>query len=167
MTAELRHLWGWDDITMNLQMHKYKELGLTETVVWESEHGKRKHSKEVIKGWTKRDDHRHHAIDALIIACTKQGFIQRFNTLNASKTREDMQSEIEKSSVEYKEKLTLLEKYIISQCPLSVEDVKMLFLKYLCRLSLARKLQSGVKGEFTKMGKERLYKIRLLYREAH
>lgn len=97
MTAELRHLWGWDDITMNLQMHKYKELGLTETVVWESEHGKRKHSKEVIKGWTKRDDHRHHAIDALIIACTKQGFIQRFNTLNASKTREDMQSEIEKA----------------------------------------------------------------------
>ncbi len=124
VTAELRHLWGWDDVMMNLQMPKYKDLGLTEIIEWESEHGKNKHSKEVIKDWTKRDDHRHHAVDALTIACTKQGFIQRFNTLSASKTREDMQNEIEKRSVEYKEKLSLLEKYIVSQCPLNVADVE-------------------------------------------
>ncbi|MBU0488570.1 MAG: type II CRISPR RNA-guided endonuclease Cas9, partial [Bacteroidetes bacterium] len=92
VTAELRHLWGWDDVTMNLQFHKYKELGLTHTVEWESELGKNKHSKEVISGWTKRDDHRHHAVDALTIACTKQGYIQRFNTLSSSKTREDMKA---------------------------------------------------------------------------
>ncbi|MFT3753498.1 MAG: hypothetical protein QM800_11710 [Paludibacter sp.] len=30
ITAELRHLWGWDEITMNLQFEKYKQLGLTE-----------------------------------------------------------------------------------------------------------------------------------------
>ena len=51
---------------------KYKQLGLTEMVEWESEHGKNKHRKEVISGWTKRDDHRHHAIDALTIACTNK-----------------------------------------------------------------------------------------------
>ena len=124
VTAELRRLWGWDDVTMNLQMLKYKELGLIETVEWESEHGKNKHSKEVVKDWTKRDDHRHHAIDALVIACTKQGFIQRFNTLSANKTREDMQNEIAKRSEQYKEKLSLLEKYIISQRPISVSDVE-------------------------------------------
>jgi CRISPR-associated endonuclease Csn1 len=124
VTAELRHLWGWDDVTMNLQMPKYKELGLTETVEWESEHGTNKHTKEVITGWTKRDDHRHHAVDALTIACTKQGFIQRFNTLSASKTRKDMQKEIEQCSVEYKEKLSLLEKYIVSQCPIDVFEVE-------------------------------------------
>lgn len=44
---------------MKLQMPKYKELGLTEIKEWESEHGKRTHTKEVIKDWTKRDDHRH------------------------------------------------------------------------------------------------------------
>ena len=124
VTAELRHLWGWDDVTMNLQMPKYKELGLTEMVEWESEHGKHTHQKEVITGWTKRDDHRHHAVDALTIACTKQGFIQRFNTLSAAKTREDMFFDVEQRSLEFKEKCSLLEKYIIGEQPLSVDEVE-------------------------------------------
>ncbi len=124
VTAELRHLWGWDEVTMNLQFGKYKELGLTETKEWESEHGKNKHTKEVIADWSKRDDHRHHAVDALTIACTKQGFIQRFNTLSSSKTREDMQFEVDRRSNGFKEKLSLLEKYIISQQPISVNVVE-------------------------------------------
>lgn len=124
VTAELRHLWGWDDVTMNLQMAKYRELGLTHQVEWESEHGKNKHEKEVITDWTKRDDHRHHAVDALTIACTKQGFIQRFNTLSAVKTREDMMFDIDQRSLEFKEKRSLLEKYIIGEQPLSVVEVE-------------------------------------------
>lgn len=36
----------------------------------------------VIKGYSKRFDHRHHAIDALIVACTRQGIIQQLNLLN-------------------------------------------------------------------------------------
>jgi len=124
VTAELRHLWGWDDVTMNLQMPKYKDLGLTETKEWESEHGQNKHTKEVIKDWTKRDDHRHHAVDALTIACTRQGFIQRFNTLSSSKTRDDMFAEVEKCSDLFNEKRSLLEKYIISQQPIEVKDVE-------------------------------------------
>ncbi len=124
VTAELRHLWGWDDVTMNLQMAKYRELGLTHTVEWDSEHGKNKHKKEVINDWTKRDDHRHHAIDALTVSCTKQGFIQRFNTLSAAKTREDMMFEVEQRSLEFKEKRSLLEKYIIGEQPLSFEEVE-------------------------------------------
>ncbi|MCD8261207.1 MAG: type II CRISPR RNA-guided endonuclease Cas9, partial [Bacteroides sp.] len=124
VTAELRRLWGWDDVTINLQLPKYKALGLTEEETWTSEHGKHTHIKEKITGWSKRNDHRHHAIDALVIACTKQRFIQRFNTLNSSKTREDMEREITKRSVTYREKLSLLEKYIISQSPLSVPEVE-------------------------------------------
>jgi CRISPR-associated endonuclease Csn1 len=124
ITAELRHLWGWDEITMNLQFEKYKQLGLTEMVEWESEHGKNKHKKEVISGWTKRDDHRHHAIDALTIACTKQGYIQRFNTLSAEKTRQDMWAVVEERSVTFNEKRSLLEKYIISEQPIAVADVE-------------------------------------------
>lgn len=97
VTAKLRNLWGWDDVLMNLQMPKYKELGQTVTKEWTSEHGKRKHQKEEIENWTKRDDHRHHAIDALVIACTRQGFIQRINTLNSSETKDLMQQEIIKA----------------------------------------------------------------------
>jgi hypothetical protein len=36
----------------------------------------------VLKNWNKRLDHRHHAIDALVIACTTQAQITQLNTLN-------------------------------------------------------------------------------------
>jgi CRISPR-associated endonuclease Csn1 len=150
VTAELRHLWGWDDVTMNLQFAKYKELGLTEIKEWESEQGKNKHTKEVITDWTKRDDHRHHAVDALTIACTKQGFIQRFNTLNASKTREDMQFDIDSRSIEFKEKLSLLEKYIISQQRISVNEVEKAVANILISFKAGKKV--AVKGT-RKVGK--------------
>lgn len=94
VTAKLRQLWGWDDVLMNLQLDKYKDLNQTIIKEWTSEHGKRKHQKEEIENWSKRDDHRHHAIDALVIACTQQGFIQRINTLNSSDTKDEMEREI-------------------------------------------------------------------------
>jgi len=42
----------------------------------------KKNNKLIIKGWSKRIDHRHHAIDALIIACTQPAHIKRLNDLN-------------------------------------------------------------------------------------
>jgi CRISPR-associated endonuclease Csn1 len=123
VTAKLRELWGWDDVLMNLQLPKYRELGQTIIKEWTSEHGKRKHQKEEIENWSKRDDHRHHAIDALVISCTKQGFIQRINTLNSSDTKDEMNREIEDSKLFFKEKNTLLEKYLITQKPFTTEHV--------------------------------------------
>lgn len=41
-----------------------------------------KKNKLIIKGWSKRIDHRHHAIDALIVACTEPAHIKRLNDLN-------------------------------------------------------------------------------------
>ncbi len=123
VTAKLRNLWGWDDVLMNLQMSKYKELGQTVVKEWTSEHGKRKHQREEIENWTKRDDHRHHAIDALVIACTKQGFIQRINTLNSSDTKDLMIKEVEEAKIEFNEKTTLLEKYLKTQEPFSTQKV--------------------------------------------
>jgi CRISPR-associated endonuclease Csn1 len=86
---------GRGNVLMNLQLPKYKELGQTILKEWTSDHGKRKHQKEEIANWTKRDDHRHHAVDALVIACTKQGYIQRINTLSSSETKDGMQKEID------------------------------------------------------------------------
>lgn len=43
---------------------------------------KYKNNKLIISKWSKRFDHRHHAIDALVVACTEQKHIQRLNNLN-------------------------------------------------------------------------------------
>lgn len=107
---------------MQLQLPKYRKIGLTEWVEWESEG--QIHKKEVIKDWTKRDDHRHHALDALVIASTKQGFIQRINTLSAQSTRDEMLAEIQNQGIEYKQKLNLLDKYLLSKRPFNTEEVK-------------------------------------------
>ena len=112
VTAKLRELWGWDDVLMNLQFNKYKELGYTEKIEWTSEHGKYKHQKEVVINWTKRDDHRHHAIDALVIACTKQGFIQRINTLNSDVTKDEMNKNISESAIVFNEKMNILDRFL-------------------------------------------------------
>jgi len=175
VTAELRHLWGWDDVTMNLQMPKYKELGLTEIKEWESELGKNKHSKEVIKDWTKRDDHRHHAVDALTIACTKQGFIQRFNTLNSSETKDAMQKEIkaakEKYGNNYNEKIlketneivknhtgkiSKLEEYLITQKPFATNEVMNAVSKILISFKSGKKVAVFGKRKVGKRGNKKV-----------
>jgi CRISPR-associated endonuclease Csn1 len=122
ITEKLRRLWGWEDALMHTQFDKYKQLGLTHIVEWET--NGQVHKKEVIYGWSKRDDHRHHAMDALTIACTKQGFIQRINTLNAQKNRDEMQAFVLNSQKEPKDKMTLLEKFLVVQRPLSTVDIE-------------------------------------------
>ncbi|MFP4555374.1 MAG: type II CRISPR RNA-guided endonuclease Cas9 [Bacteroidales bacterium] len=156
VTSELRHLWGWNDVTMNLQLPKYKELGLIETKEWESEHGKNKHSKEVITGWSKRDDHRHHAIDALTVACTKQGYIQRFNTLSSSKTREDLKRIVENRSVDYREKLSILEKYMISEQPFTVKEVENKVANILVSFKTGKKVAVTGKRKVGKKGNRKV-----------
>lgn len=162
ITSELRHLWGWDDITMHLQLPKYKNLGLTETIQWESDHGKNRHNKEVINGWTKRDDQRHHAIDALTIACTKQGFIQRFNTLNASITRNLMKEVVDKSNIRFKEKLSLLERYICSQQPVTVKDVEEAVSRILISYKQGKKVTVKGTRKVGKRGNKRIVQSGIL-----
>lgn len=122
VTEHLRRIWGWDDVLMELQLPKYKELGLTEMVDWEIDG--QTHKKEIIKNWSKRDDQRHHAIDALVIACTKQGFIQRINNLASQTNRDEMFAEIQNQSENYREKLNLLDKYLISKRPFTTQQIK-------------------------------------------
>lgn len=147
VTSELRHIWGWDDVLMNLQIPKYKELGLTE--IKEVLQNDKILKKEVIPGWTKRDDHRHHAIDALTIACTKQGFIQRFNTLNSEKTRSQMIEEIEK----FDNKKSLLENYIFSQKPFTTKEVEDAAAKILVSFKPGKKVASIGKRKIRRNGK--------------
>lgn len=80
VTDRLREDWGLINIMKELNLPKYKSLGLTE--IQERKNG---HQVEVIKDWTKRNDHRHHAMDALTVAFTKHNHIQYLNYLNARK----------------------------------------------------------------------------------
>lgn len=120
VTEKLRRLWGWEESLLHLQLEKYKAAGKTEWYEYES--NGQKHKKERIIGWTKRDDHRHHAIDALTISCTHQGFIQRINTLNSKHTRDEMLAEVKDKT--YKERLTLLEKSLLIKRPFDTATVE-------------------------------------------
>lgn len=155
VTAYLRKVWGWNDVLMNLQLPKYRELGQTEWKEWTSEHGKRVHKKEEIINWTKRDDHRHHAIDALVIACTKQGFIQRINTLNASEVKDEMQKEIEAAKIEFNEKLNILDKYLITQKPFTTKEVEQEASKILISFKAGKKVATISKYKAKGINKEK------------
>ena len=78
VTERLREDWQLVDVMQELNWDKYNKLGLTETY-------KDKDGRTIRKiiDWTKRNDHRHHAMDALTIAFTKRSYIQYLNNLNA------------------------------------------------------------------------------------
>lgn len=78
ITARLREDWQLVDMMKELNWDKYYLSGLTETYL-----DKDGQTKTRITDWTKRNDHRHHAMDALTIAFTKRSYIQYLNNLNA------------------------------------------------------------------------------------
>ncbi len=80
ITDRLREDWGLVNIMQELNFEKFKSLGMTEMV--EKKDGS---FKERIVDWSKRNDHRHHAMDALTVAFTKHSHIQYLNFLNARK----------------------------------------------------------------------------------
>jgi CRISPR-associated protein, csn1 family len=117
VTAKLRQLWGYDNILRDLNLDRYRSMGETEVVTVEHRDGER--TDERIKDWSKRKDHRHHAIDALVVACTRQSYIQRLNRVNAEADRQEMDAFIKEQQQEHKlskkEKLSLLEHWLIRQ----------------------------------------------------
>ena len=77
LTSHLRKQWGLEDIIKEINLPKYKELGLVSKVK-----NKGGQEFEIIEGWSKRDDHRHHAVDALTVALTNRSAVQRIDKLN-------------------------------------------------------------------------------------
>ena len=119
VTARLRSLWGYDDILHTLNLDRYDSMGETERVSREGETTE----KLRIKDWSKRKDHRHHAIDALVVASTRQGYIQRLNRVSSESEREAMSGEIEMHKVTKTDKLSLLERWLTQRPHLSVRAV--------------------------------------------
>lgn len=112
VTDFVRHQWGYDELLHDLNFERFKKAGLT-TMVTLLQSGEEVEV-ERIKDWTKRLDNRHHAVDALAIACTTQGMIQRLNTLHAS--RDGMLEELNsKEGRLIAPEHSMLEKWIYTQ----------------------------------------------------
>ena len=124
VSAKLRQLWGYDNILRDLNLERYRSMGETEVVTVEHRDGQR--TDERIKDWSKRKDHRHHAVDALIVACTRQSYIQRLNRVNAEEDRQEMDAFIKEQQEQKpskKEKLSLLEHWLIRQPHFTTKEV--------------------------------------------
>ena len=78
VTSRLREDWQLVNMMQELNWDKYNTLGLTESYT-----DKNGNIVRHIKDWTKRNDHRHHAMDALTIAFTKRSIVQYLSNMNA------------------------------------------------------------------------------------
>ena len=153
VTDFVRHQWGYDEILHNLNFERFKKANLT-TMVKQLHSGKEVEV-ERIKDWTKRLDNRHHAVDALAIACTTQGMIQRLNTLNAS--RDEMLDELNnKEQHMIDSERSMLEKWIISQPHVSYAEAKKEIDKILISLRPNTRITVPGKRYITKNGKRTL-----------
>ena len=137
---------------MNLQLPKYRAQGLTQEI--EIEVYRQLHKKEIIVDWSKRLDHRHHAVDALTIACTDKSFIQRINTLSSDKTREALYQEVENLDVDSKVKRNLLEKYILAKQPFTTKQVMDNAEKILISFKAGKKVATFAKRKIKVHGKK-------------
>lgn len=123
VTARLRSLWGYDDILHSLNLDRYESMGETELVRNHPNSEEDESMKCRITDWSKRKDHRHHAIDALVVACTRQGYIQRLNRLSSEADRDEMRRETEMRKEPTADKLSLLERWLSQRPHFSVQDV--------------------------------------------
>ena len=90
VTDYLRSQWGLKKLFMELTEYRFKQMELWDLDEngnphsWIKRGYDRKLKKNIyeIKGWSKRYDHRHHAIDALVVALSNEIFIKRLNDLN-------------------------------------------------------------------------------------
>lgn len=153
VTDFLRHTWGWDTVLHDLNLPRYREAELTE--VKEVKHNQSIIKCEQIKGWTKRLDHRHHAIDALTIACTRQGYIQRLSSLNA-------QSKAEGEAGEDDVRTQNLERYIQAQPHFTVAQVRDAASRILISFKSGKKSVTPGKRYIRKKGKRVVVQDNLL-----
>ncbi len=111
VTDYIRRQWGWDTLLHEMDLPMYQEAGLT--VDDNPRHETR------IKDWSKRLDHRHHALDAIAIASTTRSLVSQLNHLNT------LQEVCPGATVERErgEKKSRLERYIASLPHLSRAQV--------------------------------------------
>lgn len=143
VTNYLRHQWGWDDILVKLNWDKYPD----EMKHKEDVDGRTRYT---IQGWSKRDDNRHHAIDALAIACTTQGIIQRLSNLN--QVVEAKQNQSQQSALkEYNEERLIT--YIEKAKPFTTQQIEDATANILVSFKAGKKVTTYGKRKIRRDGK--------------
>ncbi len=99
VTCRLREDWQLVNIMQELNWGKYNTIGLTESYT-----DKNGNIVQRIKDWSKRNDHRHHAMDALTIAFTKRSLVQYLSNLNAHSDKASSIYAIEQKELHRNEK---------------------------------------------------------------
>ena len=84
VTGKLREDWQLVDVMKEINFDKYDKAGKTH---WDENSDGTK-TKRIDDGWTKRNDHRHHAMDAITIAFTRPEHIQILNNLKAKSNKD-------------------------------------------------------------------------------
>ncbi len=157
ITERLRDLWGWNSVLENINLDKFRKAGQTHFV--DVNHAGQTHKEERIINWSKRDDHRHHAIDALVIACTKQGFIQRINSLNAQQTRDEMFEAIKDRK---DSRFSLLDNYLLQQKPFNTSEIIEKTSGIIISFKPGKKVASYSKRTIKKNGKNEVVQNRIV-----
>lgn len=93
VTSQLRKDWGLNDIWNDLITPRFERLnkmaGYEKYGSWENKGGKRVFQintmeKALLQLNKKRIDHRHHALDALVVACSTRNHVNYLNNVNAN-----------------------------------------------------------------------------------
>ena len=80
VTVKLREDWKLVDVLKEMVFEKYQELGLTEKFTDKEGKVVERIREDV---WSKRNDHRNHAMDAITVAFTTQSMIHYINSLSS------------------------------------------------------------------------------------
>ena len=134
ITDRLREDWQLVDVLKELTIDKYRALGLVETI--ENRHGD---TSERIKDWSKRNDHRHHAMDAITVAFTKPSYIQYLNNMNAKGDKNGVIYGIEQKELERSDKGKLRFK-----CPMEISAFRRESKKHLENILISFKAKNKV-----------------------
>ncbi len=105
VTDILRNNWSLNEVMKELMRPRFKQFNIGEskprlhlnyTTIHLNSKTNKEEEIENFEGYSKRLDHRHHVLDAIIIACTKQNHVQYINSMNAINTA-DLNSPNEKA----------------------------------------------------------------------
>lgn len=114
ITDALKRDWGLNDVWNDIVYPRFERLNVmletNEFGEWVCEDGKRffrtRVPLELSKGFSKkRIDHRHHAMDAVVIACATRSHINYLNNISAKENEEDINRYQLRSNLCYKHKI--------------------------------------------------------------
>ena len=146
VTSRLREDWQLVNLMQELNWDKYDALGLTERYT-----DKNGNIVKRIKDWTKRNDHRHHAMDALTIAFTKRSIVQYLSNMNARSDRSSSIYGIEQKELHRDEK----DHKLVFNAPMPLNEFRAEARKHLESILVSIKAKNKVVTKNINKGKTR------------